>query len=107
MKTLFNITIVACGCLAASLLAGGFVFGFVNAGGCDWSLLGILGRLFIGVLYAFLTPIFCGFPPQNEAGVGEPFNVWPYAAPIFALLLSVTLGVLHRQMKKQKTSEVA
>jgi len=55
---------------------GGFVFGFVHATHCAWW--NIVGRGFIGVIFAVLTPLCWGHPPQNEGGVGEPFNVWPY-----------------------------
>jgi hypothetical protein len=61
--------------LISGLLAlpvGGFIFGAIHADGG-----GLVGRLFIGLIFALLTSMFGGFPPRNEGGVGEPYNAWP------------------------------
>jgi len=79
--------------VALALPIGGFVFGFLVAQGGDEDsfLLSILGRILVGIVFAFLTPITFGFPPRNEAGTGEPLNAWPCigisALIIFALFL--------------------
>jgi hypothetical protein len=77
--------------------AGGFIFGFMNASDPNP---GILGRMFIGCVMAVLTPLFGGFPPQNEGGVGPPFNAWPHIA-VAGLLIFVFL-VYRDRRKSQK-----
>jgi hypothetical protein len=56
---------------------GGFLLGFFHLGG-GWSLADLALRAFVGLVYAVVTPIFLGFPPKNEGGVGEPFNACGY-----------------------------
>ena len=60
--------------LVFSLIIGEFIFDLIDADDCDRNLPGLFGRFFIGVVFAILTPIFYGFPPQNKGGIGEPFN---------------------------------
>jgi hypothetical protein len=56
-------------CLVFSILATGFIFGFVKDG------------VISGVLAAILSLLFVGFMPLNEGGVGT-FNAWPIALVI-------------------------
>src|SRR5688572_15942179 len=72
---------------------GGFVFGFMHCDDCGFN---ILGRSFIGVVFAILTPLAGGFPPQNEGGVGAPFNAWPHISGTGLLLFS---AMLYREKK--------
>jgi hypothetical protein len=83
--------------LAICVPVGGFVFGFVHCTGCE----GIWGRVFIGVVFAVLTTFTLGFPPKNEGGVGEPYNVWPY----IILLALMTLGFLSAFTRLRNRSE--
>src|SRR3954470_14264053 len=61
--------------LVAAGPAGGFLFGVLNAGDPDPN---IIGRFFYACIMAGLTPLHGGFPPNNAAGVGQSFNVWPH-----------------------------
>lgn len=72
---------------------GGFFFGFLNASDPNP---GIFGRLFIGCVMAVLTPLSFGFPPQNEGGVGPPFNAWPHIA-IAGVAVFTTLLLRERR----------
>ena len=76
--------------------AGGFIFGFMNCSDCGWN---VLGRLFIGCIMAVLAPLSGGFPPQNEGGVGPPFNAWPHIIATGVL----TFGLLvYRERRKTR-----
>lgn len=77
------------GCL--SMVIGGFIFGFVQAGVDEDSGFDVLGRTFVGIVFAFLTPLSGGYPPKNEGGVGEPFNAWPYIIPTYVVFCAVSL----------------
>ena len=87
MKSKRILTIAVISFVASGPL-GGFIFGFLNASDPNP---GILGRVFIGCVMAVLTPLSFGFPPQNEGGVGPPFNAWPHIAvaglAVFTVLL--------------------
>ena len=61
-------TAVICAFLLSTLLCmpvGGFVYGLFTGGP------------FAALVMAILTPLFGGVVPENEAGVGEWYNVWP------------------------------
>jgi hypothetical protein len=64
-----------------SLLAagpvGGFFFGALWANDPDPNP---IGRTVHGLMMAVLTPLYGGFPPRNEGGVGSSFNAWPQIA---------------------------
>jgi len=85
----------------AAFPVGGFVLGFLNCSDCGRN---ILGRLVIGCIFAVLTPIFRGFPPQNEGGVGTLFNAWPHivisGSLIFAFLIYLELIKSRKKMNK-------
>ena len=84
--------------LAVSFPFGGFLFGFVTCEGCGWN---IFGRMFIGCVFAVLTPMTLGFPPKNEGGVGEPYNAWPFI--LFAWFVISSL-LLWRDIRAKKRS---
>jgi hypothetical protein len=75
---------------------GGFVFGFLNCSDCGWN---IFSRTFIGCVMAILTPLSGGFPPQNEGGVGPPFNAWPH---IIAAAITIFIILIYRERRKIK-----
>lgn len=54
--------------------AGGFIFGILNPGDPDPNP---IGRLVYACIMAVLTPLHAGFPPNNVAGAGQSFNIWP------------------------------
>lgn len=70
---------------ALAMPLGGFIFGFMQCADCGANP---LGRGFIGLVFAVLTPLFGGFPPRNEGGVGAPFNAWPHIVAAWMLLLA-------------------
>jgi hypothetical protein len=59
----------------------------------------LLGRALIGAVFAILTPLSFGFPPQNEAGSGEPYNAWPYVAGSALVLFALLAMVFYRTQK--------
>jgi hypothetical protein len=63
--------------------AGGLMFGLLNAGDPDPNP---VGRVFYACIMAVVTPLHAGFPPHNEAGAGQSFNVWPHIAISFPLI---------------------
>ena len=65
--------------------AGGFVFGLLNAGDPDPNP---VGRVIYACIMAVMTPLHAGFPPRDEAGPGQSFNVWPHIAIAFLLTIS-------------------
>ncbi|MCX6938890.1 MAG: hypothetical protein NTU80_13565 [Verrucomicrobia bacterium] len=75
---------------------GGFVFGFLNCSDCGSN---IFSRAFTGSIMAILTPLSGGFPPQNEGGVGAPFNAWPHI--IFAAIITFVI-LLYRERRNTK-----
>jgi hypothetical protein len=82
--------------LVLCMPVGGFLLGFVECQNCGWNP---LLRSFVGLFFAVLTPWFLGFPPQNEGGVGPPYNAWPYIA-IAAVAIFVVLVALGRFVSK-------
>ena len=89
----YRLQIIVAVILLLSLPAGGFVFGFLTCSDCGWN---IIGRIFIGFVFAVLTPLTWGFPPRNEGGVGPPFNAWPHIV-CTAVVLFVVLYVRERR----------
>ncbi len=75
--------------IAVSLIAagpaGGFLFGLLNAGDPDPNP---IGRVVYCFLMAVLAPLHGGFPPDDGAGVGRTFNVWPHMVIGFLLTIS-------------------
>ena len=56
---------------------GGFVFGIFTCVDCYGFFDNTIGRVLTAVIIAIISIFSFGFPPKNEAGVGEPFNAWP------------------------------
>src|SRR3954467_14112464 len=83
--------------IAVSLIAagpvGGFIFGLLNAGDPDPNP---IGRVFYACMMAVLTPLHAGFPPRNEAGVGQKFNVLPH---ILISALVIFSWLVYREWK--------
>ena len=77
---------------------GGFVFGLMNCSDCG---LNVFGRVFIGCVMAVLTPLSGGFPPQNEGGVGEPFNAWPHIAAAALTTFGILVYLESRKLRKE------
>lgn len=42
-----------------------------------------------------LTPLCYGHPPQDEGGIGEPYNVWPYICVCGLLMFVVWVGLIY------------
>jgi hypothetical protein len=83
---------------AMAMPLGGFVFGFMHCDDCGFDL---LGRGFIGLVSAVLTPLSGGFPPQNEGGVGPPFNAWPHIVVTWTLLFAWLVYLSQKKSKKK------
>ena len=94
-----RLAIIALISAVLAMLLGGFVFGFMHCDDCGFN---ILGRGFVGLVFAVLTPLSGGFPPQNEGGVGAPFNAWPHIAVTWALLVTF---LVYRAKKKAGRKE--
>jgi len=62
--------------VAFAMPVGRFMFGFIHIGRSAWW--NVLARGIVGMVFAVLTSITFGFPPQNEGEVGNPYNIWPY-----------------------------
>ncbi len=94
------------GILALSFVAaiplGGFLFGFITCTDCGWN---VLSRAFIGFVMAVLTVFTYGFPPKNEAGVGEPFNAWPFILIVWALTAALLLWRRSNRKSPNKAPE--
>jgi len=86
--------------VAFDMPVGGFVFGFIHIQGSAWW--NVLARGIVGMVFAVLTSITLGFPPRNEGGVGEPYNVWPYiiATGIALFLITTVVCLSWRTSKK-------
>jgi hypothetical protein len=76
--------------LVLCMPTGGFLLGFVQCKDCGSNP---LLWTFIGLIFAVLTPMTLGFPPQNEGGVGPPFNAWPYIAVAAAVIFTVSAAL--------------
>ena len=67
-----------CKSFITAYLVGGFIFFIFTCPGCDGGLNSTVGGRLLGALFMGILSVFSfGFPPQNEAGVGDPFNTWP------------------------------
>ncbi len=72
-------------------LLGGFIAGVVWCEGCNGVIGNTLGRLFVGVITAYLSAITGGFPPPDASGAGTPLNVWPFILACWGVFLGVLL----------------
>jgi len=66
--------------VALAMPVGGFMFGFFHSDFREIHnpLSAVLGRVFYGVLYAFLTPGTLGFPPEALTDHAQSYNTWSY-----------------------------
>ena len=55
-----------------------------------------VGRVVYACMMAAMTPWHAGFPPNDAAGAGHAFNVWPHIAVGFLLTLG---GFLYRDWR--------
>jgi hypothetical protein len=101
MKTK-RIVILALISAALAVPLGGFVFGFMHCDDCGFN---IFGRSFIGLIFAVLTPLSGGFPPQNEGGVGPPFNAWPHITGAWVLLFSCLCYRQRKRIQKKESTQ--
>jgi hypothetical protein len=88
---------------ALAMPLGGFVFGFMQCDDCGANL---LGRGFIGLVFAVLTPLSGGYPPRNEGGVGAPFNACPHIVAAWILLSAYLIYRDQRRRPNPIKSEV-
>ncbi len=84
--------------LAVAGPAGGFIFGFLSCSDCGWN---VFGRMVVGCVMAVLAPLSGGFPPQNEGGVGPPFNAWPHIVAAGILIFALLVYRERRKMLKK------
>jgi hypothetical protein len=82
-----------------AIVVGGFCFGFASCDDCGGN---ILARMFIGLIFAILTPATLGFPPKNEAGAGQPFNAWPFIILAWLAIFMIITGFLWLRNRKVK-----
>ena len=76
--------------------AGGFLFGVLNAGDPDPNP---IGRFFYSCIMAVKTPLHAGFPPNDTAGAGQTFNLWPHITVSFLLIFG---WLVYRDWKASK-----
>lgn len=98
-----TVVLVLVGGVFTSFLLGGFVFGVVHAEGADWSLTSIAGRLFIGIVFAFLTPLFLGFPPL-DGGSGGSHNAWPYVGAFMVVFVPGAIAIAYDVLAEGRTA---
>lgn len=84
---------------------GGFIFGFAIGEGTSEGFEQLFGRILLGIVFAFLTPLSGGFPPRDEAGIGPPFNAWPCIIGT-AIVTSVLLYLFLRSQAQPKSDEM-
>lgn len=82
-----------------ALPVGGFVFGFAHCRDCASG--DFFGRALIGAVFAILTPLSFGFPPENEAGSGEPWNAWPHIAVSALVIFAVLTALLYKLQSRR------
>jgi hypothetical protein len=95
-KRLIVIAVIA---TVAAAPMGGFVFGFLHCTDCGFN---VFGRMFVGLVFAVLTPLSGGFPPQDEAGVSASLNAWPYIGGTWLVIVLLLAAREHRRGKKQE-----
>jgi hypothetical protein len=77
-----RLCILAPASVILAMLVTGFVFGFISAP------VSLLGRIVMGTVYAFLTIVSLGFPPEALEDHAQPYNLWPYII-VFGLFFLV------------------
>lgn len=95
---LSNLIIAVIVGLIASLVVTGFVYGFFACSDCGWGFGGMLGRVWIGIVHAFLTVITFGKPWTNEGGTST-VNLQPYVLVVFILMAYL----IYRRLQGPKT----
>ena len=95
IKTAFIISTLAC------LPFTGFIYGFVVCSDCGVGFKSILGRIFLGLIYAFFTVISFG-KPWTGGGIISSVNLRLYVLLAFILIFLVVYFImLLKQNKKQ------
>ena len=94
-KRLIVIAVIA---TVAAAPMGGFALGFFHCTDCGFN---IFGRMFVGLVFAVLTPLSGGFPPQDEAGVSASLNAWPYIGGAWVLIFLALVAREHRRIKER------
>jgi hypothetical protein len=75
---------------ALAMPVGGFVFGFIHAPVSEYY--NLLGRGFVGVEYAILTPLSLGFPPRALEDHAQSCDVWPYITICGFIIFSIYIA---------------
>ena len=77
---------------------GGFVFG-LEVSNPPHSIL-------VGIVFSILTVLFLGFPPKDESGSGDRYDVWPYIfgseMVLFAAFALLFLIVWLRSIRRRR-----
>lgn len=84
--------------LLFSLPVTGFVYGFFACIDCGNGILGFFGRVFTGIVGAFLTIITLGKPWNNEGGTSNT-NLRLYALLTFIIITLLIFLILNRLQK--------
>ncbi len=97
---LSNLLIAVTVGLIASLFGTGFVYGFFACSDCGWGVGGMLGRVWIGIVHAFLTIISFGKPWTNEGGTTS-VNLQPYVLLVFIFMAYL----IYRRLRPKTMSK--
>ena len=91
---------------SASLIAAlsclpitGFSYGFMICSDCGTGLGSVLGRSFLGLIYAGFTTITLGKPWTGSGAVMSSANLRPYVLLAFFLIFTVAYVVLYKRTK--------
>ncbi len=72
-----------------SYLLGGIVFGIFICKDCEGIVGNTIGRLLVGLVMGFLSFFQFGFPPRNDSGMGDPYNVWPVILTLWLIFIVI------------------
>ena len=83
--------------LVLTLPVLGFISGLLMCTDCGWN---IIFRIFIGIIYMFLTTISLGQPVLDEGSVNS-IDLRIYIIPVFVILYFL-LSYFSKRMKERK-----
>jgi hypothetical protein len=76
----------------------GFIYGFIICSDCESGLTGLLGRTFLGMLYAFFT-IFSLGKPWTGGGIITSVNLRLYVLLVFLVISLITYFIIRSRKK--------
>jgi hypothetical protein len=88
---------------ALAMPMGGFVFGITTTKGSPESI-PLSGKIWLGSVYAILTTISLGFPPEALEDQAQSYNVWPYITICGLIIFGICTAFAYLKSRRKSPS---